>query len=244
MVRYDADVYRDDWTIEDEEKVPQSRGHLLREERVAGLLKAWAAREHRNVQVGQELALRWDESHPRVGVDPDVYVVEPPPPEGDEVMSLRTWETGHNPPLLAIEIVSPSRPNKDYEASPDKYAAAGVYELWVFDPHMIGRARGGPFRLQVWRRDGEGNFDRVYKGEGPAYSKVVSAWIFATNEGRRLGIADDEAGTTWWMTPEEEERAAKEKERAAKEQALAEKDALARRVAELEAQLAGRKPAT
>jgi hypothetical protein len=32
----------------------------------------------------------------------------------------------------------------------------------------------------------------------------------AVDEGRRLRIAEDEALTSWWMTPEEAERAAKE----------------------------------
>jgi hypothetical protein len=43
-------------------------------------------------------------------------------------------------------------------------------------------------------------------------------------------IADDEALTSWWTTPEEAERAAREAERAAKEAALA-------KIAELEEQL-------
>jgi Uma2 family endonuclease len=203
-LRYDVDVWRDDWTVEDDEKVPESRGHELRGERTRRLLDGWKIRTGRDVQVGRNLALRWDEAHPRIGVDPDVYVVEPPPPEGDEVTSLRTWETGHYPPLLAIEIVSPSRPDKDYDSSPEKYAASGTQELWVFDPYMAGRARGGPLRLQIWRRDGDGGFNRVYAGEGPARSEAIGAWVFAIDEGRSLAIADDEAGTSWWMTVEEE----------------------------------------
>ena len=209
------------------------------------LLLGWTKRSGRSAQVGRNLALRWDESFPRVGVDPDVYVVEPPPPEGDEVTSLCTWKTGHFPPLLAVEIVSPSRPDKDYTSSPEKYAASGTEELWIFDPYLAGLpVHGGPFRLQVWRRDEESSFDRVYTGEGPFRSKAIDAWIFVVNEGRSLAIADDEAGTKWWMTPEEMERAEKERERAGKERERAEKereraekeDAL-RRVAELTALL-------
>ena len=155
-------------------------------------------------------------------------MVEPPPPEGDYVTSLRTWATGHHPPLLAVEIVSPSRPDKDYGSSPHKYAASGTQELWVFDPNLAGPAvQGGPFRLQVWRRDEKGLFARVYAGEGPVLSDAVGGWVFAVDEGRSLAIADDAEGTRWWTTPEEAERAAKE-------------EAL-RRVAELEALLAARK---
>lgn len=210
--------------------------------------------------IGRNIALRWDELHPQVGVDPDVYVVEPPPPEGDEVMSLRTWATGHSPPLLAVEIVSPSRPEKDYGQSPQKYAASGTGELWIFDPNLFGpSSHGGPFRLQVWRRDPEGRFVRVYAGEGPVRSEAIGGWVFATSEGQTLAIADDEAGTRFWRTPEEmeRERADAERERANDERRRAdderkradderkradaeraEKELAQRRIAELEALLA------
>jgi Uma2 family endonuclease len=202
---FEVEPYPASWLIEDDEKVPQSRPHHLRAHRLEALLLGWKARTGRNVQVGRELALRWDEQNPKVGVDPDVYVVEPPPPEGDEVMSLRTWDTGHYPPLLAVEVVSRSRPNKDYGSAPLKYAAAGVGELWIFDPELAGpKAQGGPFRLQIWRPGADGDFSRVYAGEGPARSQALDAWVFATDEGRSLAIADDEAGTRWWMTREEQ----------------------------------------
>jgi Uma2 family endonuclease len=235
-LRYAIEPYPASWFIEDDEKVPESRPHHLRGNRLEGLFLGWKRRTGRDVQVGRNLALRWDEAHPGVGVDPDVYIVEPPPPEGDEVMSLRTWETGHAPPLLAVEVVSPSRPDKDYGSSPLKYAASATQELWVFDPNLAGpKTQGGPFRIQVWRRDEAGEFERVYTGAGPVYSRAIDAWVFAVEEGRSLAIADDEAGTRWWMTPEEMERAEKERARAEKDTAL-------RRIAELEAQLAGRKP--
>ena len=203
--------------------------------RLEALLLGWKRRSGRDLQVGRNLALRWDEAHPQVGVDPDVYVVAPAPPEGDAVTSLRTWETGHYPPLLAVEVVSPSRPDKDYLSSPEKYAASGTAELWVFDPNLAGpEVRGGPFRLQVWTRAEDGSFERVYEGKGPVRSAAIGAWVFTVDEGRSLAIADDQAGTLWWETPEERERAEKEKERAEKESALS-------RVAELEALLAASK---
>jgi Uma2 family endonuclease len=221
-LRDNSPPYPSSWFIEDDEKVPQSRPHHLRGGHLEGLLLGWKHRTGRNVQVGREIAVRWDEEFPQVGVDPDVYVVEPPPPEGDELTSLRTWETGHYPPLLAIEIVSPSRPSKDYGSSPMRYAASGTTELWVFDPNLAGpKAQEGPFRIQVWRRHEDGDFTRVYAGEGPVYSHAVDGWVFAVDEGRALAIADDEAGTRWWMTPEETERAAKEEAQARAERMAA-----------------------
>jgi hypothetical protein len=67
---------------------------------------------------------------------------------------------------------------------------------------------------------------RVYAGEGPVWSAAVDGWLFAVNEGQSLRIAFDEAGTRWWMTSEEAERAAKE--------------AAQQRITELEALLRGR----
>lgn len=255
-LRYEVARVREDWTLS-EEPVPESSAHDRVSDLVKCLLLAWAARAHRNVKIGRNLAVRWDEAHPNVGVDPDVYVVEPPPPEGDELTSLRLWNEGHHAPLVAVEVVSPLRAQKDYSSSPDKYALSGTHELWVFDPKLAGPAvHGGPFRIQVWARGEDDGFTRVYAGEGPAWSPAVEGWLFAVDEGRSLRIASDEGGTEWWMTGEEAERAAKEAERAAKEEALrdvaveraakdaeraAKEDAL-RRLAALEAELAGKKP--
>jgi Uma2 family endonuclease len=230
-LRYQVDPYPPSWFIEDDEKVPESRPHSLVADHIASLLLGWKERSGRDVQVGKDLAIRWDEDVPQVGVDPDVYIVEPPPPEGDDVTSLRTWVTGHHPPLLAIEIVSRSRPDKDYSSSPLKYAANGTRELWVFDPFLAGpRMQGGPFRLQQWQRDEQGELVRVYAGEGPIRSDVLDAWVFAVDEGRSIAIADDADGTHWWLTAVEKARADADRERRAKEAAL-------QRVAELEALL-------
>src|SRR5690606_26883126 len=103
------------------------------------------------------LAVRWDERHPAVGVDPDVCVLDPAPPDADALTSVKTWESGHAPPSLAIEVVSDSNPRKDYVVAPDKYAASGIGELWIFDPLLCGpKAQGGPHRLQLWQRRASG----------------------------------------------------------------------------------------
>ena len=101
----------------------------------------------------------------------------------------------------------------------------------IFDPKLAGpKIYGGPYRIQLWRRGPNGEFVRAYAGEGPVRSQAVGGFLVAVDEGRRLRIADDEALTSFWMTPEEAERAAKEAERAAKEAALA-------KIAELEEKL-------
>jgi Uma2 family endonuclease len=207
--------------------MPESVIHDQAVELLKALLAAWAARAG-SALVVRNLAVRWEESRPQIGVDPDVCVLSPPPPDASELRSVRTWTPGHAPPVLAVEVVSETNPHKDYAIAPDKYAASGAGELWIFDPLLAGPAvHGGPFRLQVWRRREDGDLVRIYAGDGPARSPFLGAWLVVTDEGRKLRIADDESATRFWLTAEEAERAAKEA-------ALA-------RLAELEAEVAKRR---
>jgi hypothetical protein len=213
QILYDVPDADERWVLEDDDNVPESSLHddivLL----LVEILRAWAQRGGRDARVGRNLALRWDQARPRVGVDPDVYVVEPAPPEED-INSLCTWKPGHVPPRVAIEVVSENNADKDYAEGPEKYGASGTGELWVFDPLLAGPAlRGGPFVLQVWRRDPKGPFRRVYAGAGPARSDALGAWIVVTDEGRRLRVADDAEGRQLWPTEAEEARAETEQAR-------------------------------
>lgn len=216
------------------ETVPESSRHDLLSERIRALLLGWAARAERAVKIGRNLAVRWDRQHPQYGVDPDAYVVEPPPPEGDAVRSLRLWKRGHVAPRLAVEIVSARHPTKDYVIAPQKYAVCGVEELWILDPQLEGpRAHGGPFRIQVWRRLDDASFAQVHAGEGPAWSAFLQAWLHAARApaGGAFDLSTDPAGAERWLTPEEAERAAKEAAR--REAARAQrKAAAAQRTAE------------
>jgi Uma2 family endonuclease len=240
-VRYDVPTTRDEWTLP-EEAVPESQPHDLVLDLLKALLLAWVARTGTDAQVARNLAVRWDKDHPKVGIDPDLCLVSPRTPEGDELQSLCLWREGHSAPLVGIEVVSEGNPRKDYQTAPDRYAASGTRELWIFDPKLVGPAsHGGPFRIQLWCRSDDGGFTRVYAGGGPVRSPAVGAWLFAVDEGRRLRLADDERGASWWMTAEESERTAKESERAAKESERAAKEAALERIAALEAELSSLK---
>jgi Uma2 family endonuclease len=222
--------------------VPESFAHRAIVELLTALLRAWVARTGRSAPVAENLAFRWDERRPAVGIDPDVCLIEPAPAEDPyELQSLFFWAPGHSAPRLAVEVVSRNHSYKDYDVVPDKYAASGVGELWIFDHELAGpRTRGGPQRLRLWTRDEDGSFVRRYAGDAPLYSPALGAWAFASEGERRLRIADDEACTMPWLTAHERS-AEKETERAAKETArAAERRALAR-VAELETELAGLK---
>jgi hypothetical protein len=238
-IRYAVPVVADAWVLP-EVPVPESIVHRAIVELLAALLRAWVARTGRDALIAENLACRWDERRRAFGVDPDVCLVEPAPPqEAEGLQSLRLWAPGHSAPRLAVEVVSRNHPYKDYDLAPDKYAASGVGELWIFDHELAGpRTRGGPHRLQLWTRASDATFVRAYAGDGPIYSPALGAWAFAADGPRRLRIADDEACSEKWLTAEESERAEKEAVRAEKEVARdAERRALLR-IAELEAELA------
>jgi Uma2 family endonuclease len=223
-VIYDVPSANDRWLLEADD-VPESPLHDAIILLLVEVLLAWKRRESRDAMIGRNIALRWNSLSPRQGVDPDVYVVEPPPPEGEDATSLCTWKPGHRAPRLAVEVVSENTADKDYGDGPDRYAASGTNELWVFDPLSVGPSaadvgmRGGPYVLQVWRRDEGGAFRRVYAGAGPARSEELGAWIVITDDGRRLRIAEDQAGERLWPTIAEAERAEKEAERASRQAA-------------------------
>jgi hypothetical protein len=170
------------------------------------LLKAWAANSDGRLRIARNLAIRFYEQDPRVGIDPDICVLAPPPPDLDELGSVCLWKPGHTAPTLCFEVVSTNHPNKDYLAIQDRYAALGTHELILFDPLLAGpKSLGGPVALQLWRRDAGRGFDRLCFGDEPVYSEVLDAWIIAA--GRTLFIADDRAGTRRWQTEAERSHA-------------------------------------
>ena len=200
----------DDAWVLPEEDMPESNPHRDDVRELEQLLLAFVARSARNALVAANLGCRWDPQRPQIGLDPDVAILEPPPPEGAEIECLRTWVPGHVPPRFALEVVSGSNPQKDYEEAPTKYALLGTRELVVFDPRGHGSpAHGGPHLLQIWRRDEAANaMVRVHAGEGPAWSEELSAWLIVT-PGRRLRFADDAEGTRPWLTAAEAEAEAR-----------------------------------
>jgi hypothetical protein len=234
-VRYAVRAIPDAWVLP-EGTVPESIPHDDAARHLQLVLRAWAETSPRNVRVARNLAIRWLRDAPQIGIDPDVCVLEPPPPDADDLGSLRLWLPGHSPPPLCFEVVSAGHPHKDYVAIQDRYAAMGAFELVVFDPLLVGpRALGGPVPLQLWRRDEAGIFDRVHFGHEPAFSQILQAWLVPDD--RRLLIHDDLHGAPPWPTGEERERREKERERTEKERERQARIELEQRVAELEARV-------
>lgn len=239
-VRYELAGFSERWTLP-EQPVPESAWHDACVELIKALLVAWLSRTARAIAVYRNLGIRVRSDRPKVGFDPDLCLVDPAPPEGSELESLKLWRAEHAVPALAVEVVSPNHPHKDYSEIPEKCAAAGVRELVVFDPKLAGpRIGGGPHLLQLWRRLPEEGFVRIHAGATPVFSEVIGAWWCAIEGGQRLAISDDPGGSRLWLTLEQSERAAREAERAAKEAERAAKEDALRRVAELEAELARR----
>lgn len=233
----------DDWELPDEVPVPpESRPHDLTIDRLRSLLNAWIARTKRDAIVTRNLAVRWVKERPNVGIDPDVALIEPTPPDADELLSLKLWKPGNPVPRFAVEVVSPTHPYKDYGVVQERYAAFGVGELIVLDARLRGPKKlGGPFAIQVWRFDAD-HFSRVYAGPGPAHSVALDAWI--SFDDLIIQVSDDAATRLRWPTEVEveqrrsatleAERNALEAKQAANE---AERASLEQRVRELEERL-------
>lgn len=238
FVAYQVPDGDESWELE-EEDMPESAWHDAIIDLLKLVLKAWVARMRLDALVASNLALRWDRARWKVGVDPDIAVYVPAPPEGEDTSSVCTWERGHAPPRVAFEVVSKGTASKDYVTAPDQYAASGTVELWVFDPKRLGpKQHGGPFRLQVWRRDDDGIFRQIYRGDGPFRSPEMNAWLVLTDDATRLRLADDADGASLWPTGEEEaerSRVEAERSRAEAERSRVEAE---QKTAGLEAELA------
>ena len=221
-IRYPVRPSPEAWILP-EGIVPESPVHDQVAETLKLLLSVWASRSATKIRIARNLAIRFYEQDERVGIDPDICVLAPPPDDLDELGSVCLWKPGHTAPTLCIEIVSTNHPNKDYVAIQDRYAALGAHELVVFDPMLAGpKSLGGPVALQLWRRDAGRAFDRLHFGKAPVYSEVLDAWLIA--EGRTLLIADDRAGTRRWLTEAEQNSLETKTARAEAERAQAEAD--------------------
>lgn len=224
-IRYRIEEFSEHWIVPEEIPVPEAPWHDLCLEYLRALLVAWVARTARSATVFRDIKVGVRRDEPRVGFNPDVCIVEPALPDATELDSLKLWEPSPGPPAFAFEAVSRNHPYKDYSTAPEKCGVVGVQELVVFDPHLAGpRAAGGPWLLQVWRRGADDTFERVYAGDGPAWSEYLGAYLLPNRADRRLGIASASDGSGRWLTREEEaeHRAEEERRKALQAQRAAE----------------------
>ncbi len=213
------------WAVP-EVPVPESDTHDAAIERLRGLLLTWVERTGRDVKVARNLGIRWVSEEPRAGFDPDLCLIEPAPDRHEPLHSLRLWLPGHAAPLLAVEVVSPGHPYKDYVDTPERCAACGVQELWIYDPMLAGpRSHGGPHLLQVWRRREGAGFERIAVGEGAMYSPLLHAWLHPEASrlpsGAKLDLSDDSAGRERWLSAEQRAQRDAQRSRVSEQQARA-----------------------
>ena len=235
-LRYAVDARADEWAIPEDYPVPESVPHEIAAHHLLDVLRHWASRAARPLFVPYNFAIRWIEERPQVGIDPDVCVLDPPPPDVMSLKSLRLWRPGHVAPQICFEVVSETHTYKDYRDVHERYAAFGARELVVFDPLLSGpKSMGGPFSLQVWRREA-GVFDRVYAGGGPVFCETLKAWLVV--DGRLLQLANDSEGRDRWLTEAEQSRAEAEQSRAEAEQSRAEAEQSRAEAERLRAELA------
>ena len=198
------------WYLTDEEDMGESaeQGEIIRV-LLSVLGQLAAERGWGHVYLGADQFFAWVRSEPLVRVSPDVYLIDDPPPP-PLPRSWQTWVRGHKAPRWAVEVVSDDW-TKDYEDGPLKYAQLGTKELVLFDPAAVLSDPGEPrVPLQVYRRDADGAFVRVHRGNGPAWSEEIGAFLVARREtgAVRLRVARDAAGSDVVPTADEAKRAA------------------------------------
>lgn len=213
-LRYAVRPQLEAWVLP-EGTVPESTTHDGAAKRLTSVLEEWARERQSNAFIARNLAVRFYQDAPRVGIDPDVCVLDPPPPEVvDDLGSLKLWKEGHRAPTVCFEIVSANHPHKDYRDIHERYAAMGSPELVVFDPLLAGPASlGGPVAIQLWRRDASGALTRVYSGDGPAHVDGLDA--FVTARGKHLIVSADAQGEREYLPGDERaEKAERERDAA------------------------------
>lgn len=230
-----------DWILTDEEDMGHAGEHDRILNRFRETLSEWVTRKPwPDAYVGSDLFMGWIPKEPTARISPDVYLLDfHPDPLPD---SLQTWRPGHRPPVFALEVVSKDK-RKDYVFGPEKYCALGAQELVVFDPKQeTSRER---YLIQQWHRTADGDFVRVYTGDGPIYSPQLEAWLVALRTDGRLEfrVSEDQAGQHVMPVRAElshELRAAQTRIRTAHAEtqaAQAEAQAAQARIRELEAKL-------
>ncbi len=199
------------WYLTDEE----DRGESSEQEQIIFVLKSSLKALARtlgwpDVHIAGDQFFAWVPHEPNVRVSPDVYLLDDPPPPPHPEM-WETWKPGRRPPRFAVEVVSAkggrrARWEKDYEEAPAKYALLGTEELVIFDPEAAsGRGSDERVALQLYRRESDGAFVRVYRGAGPTWSEQIDAGLVVVHEGpvARLRLCRDMAGHDLVPTAEE-----------------------------------------
>ncbi len=200
-------------------------------ELLRALVERWLRERGTPTFVGADQFFYWKQFDASEGIAPDVYVL-PGAPLSPDIGAWKVWKDGYVP-SFAFEFVSRDV-DKDYLASPAKYARLGVDELIVFDPdHTQSRSR---VRWQIFRKSKRG-FLRVEATDADRVkSKVLGCHLRVVGEGGELRVRLGSGINGEMLIPTAEEELAAEK--MAREGEKAARDALEARTAALEAEVA------
>jgi hypothetical protein len=171
--------------------------------------------------VGSDQFVYYDAGEPSRCVAPDIYVQLAPP--AGKIRSWKTWERGA--PDMAVEIVSPSdAPALPWAEKLARYQSMGVRELVRFDPEACA---GEPV-LRIWDRV-DGRLLERDLTTGPCRSSVMNMrWV--------VGEADDHV-TALRVTQSVDSDALVPTRKEARQAEAEARQAVDRRVLELEAEL-------
>ena len=112
--------------------MPESTAHDAAVLQIYLLLAEWAAQQPGQMRIARNLAVRWLETHPSSGIDPDVCVMDPSPPGSErDLSSLCLWKPGHVVPRFCVEVVSANHPYKDYVEIVERYASLGAPDACI-----------------------------------------------------------------------------------------------------------------
>lgn len=204
------------WYLRDEDDVGESvEQSSILQLLLSALGQLAVERGWKNLLWSGDNYFAWVREEPLVRVSPDAYLLDDPPPP-PRPRSWQTWLPGHRPPRWAVEVVSEDW-KKDYEDNPPKYAQLGAKELVIFDPEATaGDDERVRVPLQVYRRGPDGAFVLAYRGDGPAFSEEIAAYLAVVEEegAPRLRITRDAEGKDWVPTAEERALAAEARVRA------------------------------
>jgi Uma2 family endonuclease len=198
-----------------EEKMGQGAAHGGAVKLAVDAVTALRDEQGREAYLGWDVFVEWDPNDARARVSPDLFLLDGQPATITPSI-WQTWRPRCDPPRFALEIVSSKSRAKDYEWNPARYSALGVEELAIFDAEPRGEEA---FALQLYRRTERGQFLRVYAGPGPVESKALGAFLVVVEDGARVRVARNAAGTDLVLTGDERARAEREHAQAERERA-------------------------
>lgn len=111
----------------------RNRLHSKTEARIAGLLDRWLELQPEprgEIYAGEAGVILKRDPDTSVGIDICYVAADLAKKESDDTTMI------DGPPILAVEILSPSDKQEEIVAKVDEYLASGVKLVWLVDPHF------------------------------------------------------------------------------------------------------------